>query len=131
MIRELFKNAIEAAEQASVGGKVEFYRTPGFAAPKLGIRNNGPGMNEEELRIMTNLASSIGKEKGLDKNFGMGAKVASLPSNRLGIRYRSCKNGMVHETLLCQRGGVYGRLRRFDGDGNELGDVIDITGVIA
>lgn len=130
MIRELFKNAIEAAERAAGGGKVEFYVAPRFAAPKLAIWNNGPGMDEEDLRTMTNLAASIGKEKGLDKNFGMGAKVASLPSNRLGIRYRSCKNGMVHETLLCQREGVYGRLRRVDSDGSELGDVVDVTATI-
>jgi hypothetical protein len=130
MIRELFKNALEAAEHAQGGGKVEFYVASGFAAPKLAIWNNGPGMDEHELRTMTNLAASIGKEKGLDKNFGMGAKVASLPSNRLGIRYRSCKNGMVHETVLCERGGVYGRLQRVDGDGNELGDVVDVTAAI-
>jgi hypothetical protein len=130
MVRELFKNALEAAEHAAGGGKVEFYIAPGFAAPKLAIWNNGPGMDEQELRTMTNLAASIGKEKGLDKNFGMGAKVASLPSNRLGIRYRSCKSGMVHETLLCQRDGVYGRLKRVDQEGNELGDVVDVTGSV-
>src|SRR6478609_3853330 len=71
MIRELFKNALEAAEHAQGGGKVEFYVASGFAAPKLAIWNNGPGMDEHELRTMTNLAASIGKEKGLDKNFGM------------------------------------------------------------
>jgi hypothetical protein len=126
MIRELFKNALEAAEQADSAGRVEFSATH-IGAPKLTIWNNGPGMDDEELARMTNLAASIGKEKGLDKNFGMGAKVASLPSNRHGLRYRSCKDGVVHETILCERDGVYGRLRRFDSDGNDVGDVIDVT----
>ena len=79
---------------------------------------------------MTNLAASIGKVKGLDKNFGMGAKVASLPSNRRGIRYRTCKDGRVHETILCEREGVYGRLRRFDTNGDSLGDVIEVTDIL-
>lgn len=127
MIRELFKNALEAAELADNGGRVEFYAVHGFEGPKLAIWNNGPGMGEDELRTMTNLASSLGKEKGLDKNFGMGAKVASLPSNRRGLRYRSCKDGFVHETVLCQRDGVYGRLNRRSSDGLQLGDVVDVT----
>lgn len=127
MIRELFKNALEAAEGASEDGKVEFSLMQIGGTSKLAIWNNGPGMSDEELERMTNLAASIGKVKGLDKNFGMGAKVASLPSNRYGIRYRSCKNGRVHETILCEREGVYGRLRRFDTNGDSLGDVVDIT----
>lgn len=130
MIRELFKNALEAAENDSGGGRIEFAVADGFEAPKLLIWNSGPGMDEEELRTMTNLAASIGKEKGLDKNFGMGAKVASLPSNKEGIRYRSCKGGLVHETILCQRNGTYGRLRRRDSAGADLGDVVDVTELV-
>ncbi|WP_426166983.1 ATP-binding protein [Sandarakinorhabdus sp. DWP1-3-1] len=125
MIRELFKNALESAQQAADGRVI--FSVSIESAPKLAIWNNGPGMDDEELGRMTNLAASIGKVKGLDKNFGMGAKVASLPSNRRGIRYRSCKSGRVHETILCERDGVYGRLRRFDSTGATLGDVIDVT----
>ncbi len=131
MIRELFKNALEASAEAVEGGKVEFLVSDVHGTPKLTIWNNGPGMDEEELARMTNLAASIRKEKGLDKNFGMGAKVASLPSNKRGLRYRSCKDGRVHETILCEREGVYGRLRRFDTDGNNLGDVVEVTQLIA
>jgi hypothetical protein len=128
MIRELSKNAIESAAQApSDARRVEFSVTAVHGVPKLTIWNTGPGMDDEELSRMTNLAASIGKQKGLDKNFGMGAKVASLPSNRHGIRYRSCKSGTVHEVILCERNGVYGRLRRRDTIGKDLGDVIDVT----
>lgn len=128
MIRELFKNALEAAQQVEEGKVV--FSVSEIGAPKLSIWNNGPGMDDEELARMTNLAASIGKMKGLDKNFGMGAKVASLPSNRHGIRYRSCKQGRVHETILCEREGVYGRLRRFDTHGESLGDVVEVTEIL-
>ncbi len=128
MIRELAKNAIEAAAEAEPEDRrVEFSVTDVHGVPKLTIWNTGLGMDDEELSRMTNLAASIGKQKGLDKNFGMGAKVASLPSNRHGIRYRSCKAGSVHEVILCERDGVYGRLKRRDTNGEELGDVIDVT----
>jgi hypothetical protein len=56
----------------------------------------------------------------------MGAKVASLPSNRIGMRYRSFKNGAINEIILCERGGVYGRLRRKCPDGT-YSEVVDIT----
>ena len=64
---------------------------------KLAIWNTGPGMDGHELLKICNIASSLGKEKSLMGNFGMGTKVASLPSNQRGMRYRSCKNGRVHE----------------------------------
>ncbi|SEN82109.1 sensor histidine kinase [Bradyrhizobium sp. OK095] len=128
MIRELTKNAIEAAAEAEPNDRrVEFSATRVHGVPKLTIWNTGLGMDDDELSRMTNLAASIGKQKGLDKNFGMGAKVASLPSNRHGIRYRSCKAGSVHEVILCERDGVYGRLKRRNTNGEELGDVVDVT----
>ncbi|MBX9706438.1 MAG: hypothetical protein K2X61_00725 [Caulobacteraceae bacterium] len=85
-------------------------------------------MDAAELYRMCDLASSIRKEKGLDANFGMGAKVASLPSNKLGMAYRSCKDGEVNEVILCQRDGRYGRLRRDLGNG-DVAEVIDVTEV--
>jgi hypothetical protein len=60
-------------------------------------------------------------------NFGIGAKVASLPSNQLGMRYRSCKNGCVNEVILCKREGVYGILRRRDPETSEYQEVADVT----
>src|SRR4051812_3274838 len=128
MLRELVMNALEAAALAPVGKRlVDISSKPLNGIPKLTIWNSGPGMDSHELHDMCDLASSIGKEKGLDKNFGMGAKVASLPSNRIGIRYRSCRQGAVHEVILCERDNVYGRLKRRDTNGEELGDVIDVT----
>jgi hypothetical protein len=57
-------------------------------ARKLTIWNTGPGMSSTELDHVCDLAASLGKDMALESNFGMGAKVASLPSNTLGMRYR-------------------------------------------
>lgn len=127
MLRELTMNAIEAAALAMAGKRrIEFRINKIHNADKLAIWNTGPGMDGQELHQMCDLASSIRKAKSLDGNFGMGAKVASLPSNKFGLRYRSCKNGLVHELILCQREGTYGRLRRRDESG-DYHEVIDIT----
>lgn len=130
MIRELTMNALEAARHAPAGQRlVEFSAQELDGADKLTIWNTGPGMDGSELLQICNIASSIGKEKSLTGNFGMGAKVASLPSNQRGMRYRSCKNGRVHEVILCKRDGIYGRLRRHEADGDEYLEVVDVTDI--
>jgi len=86
-------------------------------------------MDDHELLKICNIASSLGKEKSLTGNFGMGAKVASLPSNQRGMRYRSCKDSRVHEVILCKRDGVYGRLRRYDPETDTYIEVLDVTDI--
>jgi hypothetical protein len=111
MIRELVVNGLEAAEHASSGsGHVVIRSQRVNGIRKLCIWNTGPGMTAAELLQITDLASSIRKRNSLGENFGMGAKVASLPSNRHGLRYRSCANGHVSEVTLGYRDGIYGRL---------------------
>src|SRR6516164_1315297 len=130
MIRELMMNAIEAARLAPESKRrIEISAEQVDGTAKLAIWNTGPGMDAAELLLVSNIASSIGKEKSLTGNFGMGAKVASLPSNQRGIRYRSCKFRRVHEVLLCKRDGIYGRLRRYHPDTGEYLEVIDVTEV--
>jgi hypothetical protein len=127
MIRELVMNAVEAAINAPTGERtIELMPKWIGGVEKLCIWNSGPGMSSEELHQICDLAASIGKDIGLDENFGMGAKVASLPSNRYGLRYRSCKGGLVSEVILCQRENVYGRLRRIS-DAGSLEEVFDVT----
>ncbi len=126
MLRELVKNALEAAATAPEGQRlVRLSAVPISGVSKLAIWNSGRGMDAAELFRMCDIASSIRKEHRLDQNFGMGAKVASLPSNRHGLRYRSCHDGLVHEVLLACREGVYGRVRQYGSDG--WADVVEVT----
>ena len=130
MVRELMMNALEAARFAPEGRRlVEISPLEMDGTDKLAIWNTGPGMDAPELLKVSNIASSLGKEKSLSGNFGMGAKVASLPSNQRGMRYRSCKGGRVHEVILCKRDGVYGRLRRYHPDTGEYLEVVDVTDI--
>jgi hypothetical protein len=132
MVRELMMNALEAAARAPEGKRlVEIGTLEMDGVSKLAFWNTGPAMDASELLRICNIASSIGKEKSLTGNFGMGAKVASLPSNQRGMRYRSCKNGRVHEVILCKRDGVYGRLRRHHPDTDEYLEVVDVTDLVA
>jgi hypothetical protein len=124
MIRELVVNGLEAAAHAASGQR-QVVISPRMheGARKLRIWNTGPGLKAAELLQITDLASSLRKQNSLDQNFGMGAKVAALPSNRHGLRYRSCTGGRVSEVVMGYRGGIYGRLRI----GPERAEVIDAT----
>src|SRR5882757_1854638 len=132
MIRELMMNALEAAQHApELSRIVEISAMPMGGVEKLVIWNTGVGMDDHELLKICNIASSLGKQKSLTGNFGMGAKVASLPSNQRGMRYRSCKAGRVNEVILCKRDGVYGRLRRYDRESDSYIEVVDVTDIAA
>ena len=130
MLRELTMNALEAAGKAPEGSRKVIFKAKRLAetgdANKLAIWNSGPGMSSEDLDHICDLAASLGKEMALEGNFGMGAKVASLPSNNLGMRYRSCRDGVVSQVVLGKREGVYGKLLvQFD-DGTRA-SVVDVT----
>jgi hypothetical protein len=138
MLRELVQNALEAAIMAPAGQrKVLIGATLIDGVRKLTIRNTGPGLSGAELHRMCDLAASIGKLKALDGNFGMGAKVASLPSNPLGMRYRSCREGRVNEVTIGKRNGVYGRIWRAAPGSSKLPgmermvDIADVTALAA
>ncbi len=101
MVREFFMNAQENAALAAVGGRsVKIYPTVIEGVRKLTFWNTGPGMDDRELRTATNLSSSINKQMSISENFGIGAKVSGLTVSPAGIRYRSCKNGVVNEVTI-------------------------------
>ncbi|MXN63282.1 hypothetical protein GR183_00060 [Stappia sp. GBMRC 2046] len=129
MLRELVVNAIEAAAKAPEGRRVVELKGKSVSecgdTRKLAIWNTGPGMSSAELDHICDLAASLGKDMALEGNFGMGAKVASLPSNTLGIRYRSCSEGTVSQVILGKREGTYGKIWVPVEDSFE--EVIDVT----
>jgi len=101
LVREFFKNADESAAQAPAGNqRIEVYPTTIDGVSKLTFWNTGIGMDDKELKQATDLSSSINKEMALDGNFGIGAKVSGLTMSREGIRYRSCKDGIVNEVTI-------------------------------
>ena len=72
--------------------------------------------------------SSINKELDIDQNFGIGAKVSGLAVSPFGIRYRSCKNGIVSQVTI----GFEEELQQYCRLGVQLDDqsvhtVIDVT----
>lgn len=129
MLRELVMNAVEAAAKGPVGRRVVEIKGKSVAecgdARKLAIWNTGPGLSSTELDHICDLAASLGKDMALEGNFGMGAKVASLPSNTLGMRYRSCRDGVVSQVILGKRDGVYGKIWVPVDDSFE--EVVDVT----
>ena len=101
LVREFFKNADESAVMAETGNRrIEIYPTTIDGVRKLTFWNTGVGMDDRELKQATDLSSSINKEMALDGNFGIGAKVSGLTMSREGIRYRSCKSGIVNEVTI-------------------------------
>ena len=101
MVREFFKNAEENAALTPGGvGKVHIYPVLIEGVRKLAFWNTGIGMSDTELRTATEISASINKAMGLDGNYGIGAKVSGLAVSPYGIRYRSCKDGNVHEVTI-------------------------------
>ena len=131
MIRELIKNAMEAALCASLK-KIVIGALDHGGTKKLRIWNTGPGMGPAQLRKACDLATVINKTQSLEDNFGMGAKVASLNVNKYGMRYRSCKNGKVSEVVMQQGednlgNACYERTDCSEPTGTPFPDVADVT----
>lgn len=136
MLRELVDNAITAAAQAQKG-IVKFIKfdpnilgLDDYNENKIAIWNNGVGLDSTFLQKMTNIASCINKNQSLKGNYGKGAKIASLSSNRVGMIYISCRDKKVHYLIIGQvtatpQGDpVYGRFD-LSGKGNCIADCTD------
>ena len=62
----------------------------GYNKKKLACYNNGAGLTAEELDIVTEFSSSIGKPGGVDGNKGKGALLSSMRINQSGLIWISC-----------------------------------------
>lgn len=106
MIRELVMNAIEACQhKPEKEREIRLYGVvvPDHSGQKLAIWNRG-GMALKTLVKFADINAAINKSTGHGKNFGRGAKIASIMSNMLGMRFRSCVDGRVLEVTLAADG---------------------------
>jgi hypothetical protein len=115
-IRELTMNAIEA-EATEIAWDVDWplWELTDQQQYKLCVIDNGRGMTGEEmLHYINHLSASI-HEQAIDKNFGVGAKVAAATRNPAGLIYQSWKGGRGAMIQLWRdpESGEYG-LRQFE-----------------
>lgn len=101
-LRELTSNSIQAIEARRAQGwdgegrivwDVDWDLVGELGSYKLRISDNGTGMTGAEIEHYINQLSSSGRERGLDKNYGLGAKIAGCVASPAGMLYRSWVNG--------------------------------------
>lgn len=91
--REFLKNALEAhATRVDFG--IEWQAVKRLGVYRRFIADNGDGMSAEQLlQFFSTLGEGGKKIGGVHDNFGVGAKIASLPWNPEGLVVISYKNG--------------------------------------
>lgn len=133
VIPELIRNCIEAASQLKPAGAIQCFKENIHGTPKLGFFNEGPGMSRSDLERLTNLSSSSGKLGfGIRHHYGQGGKISALSASPCGVRYRSCKNGMVSQVFLfmeyeIEEGFSVAKRKRYEVGGDYWEPSRDIT----
>jgi hypothetical protein len=93
-LRELTQNALEALDgPGEVVWGVDRWTLEAQVAPKLCVYDTGCGMTGKDLAAKVGQLFSSGHTQGLTANFGVGAKIAVLPSNPHGVVYQSWRDG--------------------------------------
>ena len=100
--REFLNNSIEAnATKVEFG--IEWQAVEKLGVYRRTISDNGIGMSREELlSFFSTLGEGAKRIGGVHDNFGVGAKIASLPWNSEGvvvISYKDAKPSMIHIQL--------------------------------
>src|SRR5271170_857080 len=91
--REFLKNSVEAGTSKIEFG-IEWQAVEKAGAYRRTIVDNGSGMSKDELlRFFSTLGDGAKRIGGVHDNFGVGAKIASLPWNPEGVVVVSCKDG--------------------------------------
>lgn len=120
VIRELVENAKQACLnrlkiEPEMAGKlrieisIDKYELDVNHRMCLRIADNGIGIEAGQFQELCNTMLSSGQEQGLMANFGMGAKVAGMYHNPLGMRYCSwTPKGSMAATLYRDEAGTYG-----------------------
>jgi hypothetical protein len=113
--REFLKNSLEAEATKVVFG-IEWQAVEKQGVYRRTVMDNGCGMDRDELmRFFSTLGDGAKKIGGIHENFGVGAKIASLPWNPEGvviISYKAGKGSMIW-IMLDPESGDY-ELAEFD-----------------
>jgi hypothetical protein len=92
--REFLQNSLEA-KATRVHFGIEWQAVKNAGVYRRTIIDNGHGMDADELLMFfSKLGAGAKRIAGIHDNFGVGAKVASLPWNTYGIVIVSYKNGL-------------------------------------
>jgi hypothetical protein len=109
-LRELSHNGIQAVGKVEDGGVVVWARdewttySDQYEASKLAVYDTGVGMTADELLELVGQSFSSGQVQSLTDNFGIGAKIAALPENPLGLVYTTLKDGLASRLVLRRNG---------------------------
>ena len=125
-LRELTENSIQAIEDSGGEGEIHWTYDRRWnkknGSYKACIIDNGIGMTGREITRFINKIFSSGKQLGLTKNYGIGAKIAAAPLNPRGIEYWTWKDGKGYLAVLRRSsGGKYG-LQKFRNDRGGMDD---------
>jgi len=123
-LRELTQNSIEAIERAGGQGTIIWdmdwntYDLDGTY--KLSITDDGDGMTGPQMVKLINQLSSSLAQQSFAGNYGIGAKIATVPRNPFGVVYISWKDGQGSMVHLCRHpaSGQYGLKQWRQQDGN-------------
>ena len=104
--REFLKNSIEA-DATKVEFGIEWQAVEKLGVYRRTISDNGIGMSKEELlSFFSTLGEGAKRIGGVHDNFGVGAKIASLPWNPEGvvvISYQDAKPSMITSSSMRRR----------------------------
>jgi Histidine kinase-, DNA gyrase B-, and HSP90-like ATPase len=93
--RELLKNALEASATRVEFG-IEWQAVKKLGVYRRTVMDNGCGMSRDELlKFFSTLGVGAKKIGGIHENFGVGARIASLPWNQEGVVVISYRNGQA------------------------------------
>ena len=106
--REMTRNGIEAIEALRLAdpdcrGEIIWTIDPlhaEFGVNKLACIDTGIGMSADEMTLYLNDLTASGKDRALDRNFGIGAKVSAAAVNPAGVIYLSWQNGIGNMVSL-------------------------------
>ncbi len=91
--RELLRNALEAHARRIEFG-IDWQAARGLGVWRRTVADDGSGMDRRELlRFFSTLGEGAKRIGGLHENFGVGAKIATLPWNPEGVVVLSYKRG--------------------------------------